>query len=249
MRSDRSSKAQSGSPSRFILAMHVEPVMLRPKVEDGRHTEDAVSRRWIAQLHRRVWSDRSQGPAELAPQRRLFRLHDPENGYHGSIDECGGDRRVWRPHSPEPERFRPRDFVDTVAPAPEHLVDPEVREGQLILFGSGLFLACFVQKIAQPGGNHGKYRVRVRPPRISQSVAVAVQGWLCRSPTAYKACRRSVCPWSSYPGRSFHHRGREAEWFGAMRAAQVAPHFRSVGRVTRSATAMLIHSSAGTARP
>jgi hypothetical protein len=30
--------------------MHVEPVMVRPQVEDGRHADDAVVCRWIAQL-------------------------------------------------------------------------------------------------------------------------------------------------------------------------------------------------------
>jgi hypothetical protein len=50
--------------------------------------------RSIAQLRRRVRLDGSQGLAELAAQAGLTRLHDPDNGRHGAIDECGRDRHV-----------------------------------------------------------------------------------------------------------------------------------------------------------
>ena len=57
----------------------------------------------------------------------------------------------------EPERLRSRDFVDAVALAVEHFVDPEVREGEIPLLGflDRLLLSRLVQQIPEPVSDHG----------------------------------------------------------------------------------------------
>jgi len=66
------------------------------------------------------------------------------------------DARTWRSRN----GFRPRDFVDTVALALEHLVDPAVREGEIPLLGflDGLFLPRLIQQLPEPGSDHGHHR-------------------------------------------------------------------------------------------
>ena len=141
--------------------MHVEPVVVRPEIEDRRHPDDAVVGRLIAQLGRCFRRDCSQSLAELAPEMRLTRLHDPEYGPHGAVHECRRDRRLRRPHVAKPEGFRPRDFVDTVAFAVEHLVDPEVGEGQLLPLGclGGLLPACLVRRSRSQGAIMARHRL------------------------------------------------------------------------------------------
>src|SRR6187549_390956 len=80
--------------TRFILAMHVEPVMFRPQIKYGRHSHNAEMTFMIAQLLRRVRRDVTQRVAEVPGKSRLFRLHDSDNRSDGAVDECGGDRRI-----------------------------------------------------------------------------------------------------------------------------------------------------------